>query len=122
MTNLTDLQSIAPQGIWDGIVSRAVHGEQLTLAIIELSAGGHVPEHRHEHEQIGVLVRGAITFRVGEETRELGPGGTWRVPGGVPHEAHAGPDGAIAIEAFAPPRSDWAQHDSLPPSAPLWPD
>lgn len=121
MMNLTELQSIAPQGIWDDVTSRAVHGEQLTFAIIELTAGAHVREHRHDNEQIGVLVQGSMTFRVGDETKELRPGGTWRILSGVPHEAHAGPDGAVAVEAFSPPRSDWQEHEALPPSAPRWP-
>ena len=29
------------------------------------------------------------------------------VPGGVPHAAMAGPGGAVALDAFAPPREEY---------------
>jgi len=63
-------------------------------------------------------VRGSMTFRIGEETRELRPGSTWVIPGDVPHEVSAGPEGAFAIELFAPPRADWAGLERLEPGPP----
>ena len=99
--------------IWDGVTAQAVEGERTTLAVIDLEPGSAVPEHSHENEQLGVLIRGSMRFRVGEETRELGPGDTWRIPGHVPHEVTAGPDGALAVECFAPARDDWAGLDRL---------
>jgi unsaturated pyranuronate lyase len=99
--------------IWDGVTAQAVEGDRSTLALIVLEAGGAVPEHRHQNEQLGILIRGALRFRVGDETRDLGPGGTWRIPGNTPHEVTAGPDGAVAVESFAPARSDWAGLERL---------
>jgi quercetin dioxygenase-like cupin family protein len=94
--------------IWDGVTAQAVEGERMTLAVIELEPGGAVPEHSHANEQLGVLVRGSMHFRAGEETRELGPGDTWRIRSHLPHEVTAGHDGALAVECFAPARDDWA--------------
>jgi quercetin dioxygenase-like cupin family protein len=94
--------------IWNGVSAQAVEGERMTLAVIELEPGSAVPEHSHANEQLGVLVRGSMHFRAGEETRELGPGDTWRIRSHVPHEVTAGPDGALAVECFAPARDDWA--------------
>jgi quercetin dioxygenase-like cupin family protein len=54
-----------------------------------------------------------MRFRVGDETRDLSPGGTWRIPGDVPHEVAAGPDGALAIESFTPLRDDWGGLERL---------
>ena len=75
-----------PLRIWDGIAARTVHGELVSFAVIELDPGSTVPEHRHENEQLGVLASGTMRFRIGDETRELGPGATWRIPANVPHE------------------------------------
>ncbi|HUZ84224.1 MAG TPA: cupin domain-containing protein [Gaiellales bacterium] len=100
--------------VWNGVVAQAVEGERATLAVIDLEPGSAVPEHRHPNEQLGVLVRGSVRFRVGDETRDLLPGGTWRILASVPHEVTAGPDGALAVECFAPARSDWAGLDRLP--------
>jgi quercetin dioxygenase-like cupin family protein len=117
-----DLASIAPQQIWEGVVSRTVHGERVTMALIELAPNSHVPEHSHGNEQMGVLVRGSMRMRIGEEIRELGPGDTWRVLGNVPHEVHTGPDGALALEVWSPPREDWKELERDEPRAPAWPE
>jgi quercetin dioxygenase-like cupin family protein len=121
MSNLSELKSIAPQTIWDGVSARSVKGERLTLAIIELEPGGHVPEHHHDNEQLGVVLQGTVTFRVGDQSRELGPGGTWRVLGGVPHEVRVGEQGAVVAEAFAPARADWEEIERESPREPRWP-
>ena len=99
--------------VWDGVTAQAVEGERTTLAVIDLAPGCAVPEHSHHNEQLGVLVRGSMRFRVGDETRELGPGATWRIPGDVPHGVTAGPDGALAIECFTPLREDWGGLERL---------
>jgi quercetin dioxygenase-like cupin family protein len=107
--------------IWDGVTAQAVEGDRMTLAVIDLEPGRAVPEHRHDNEQLGVLIRGAMRFRVGDETRDLAPGDTWRVLSNVPHEVTAGPEGALAVECFAPARTDWAVLERLPgrPAPPL---
>ena len=94
--------------IWDGITAQAVEGERTTLAVVDLEPNTTVPEHHHENEQLGVLVRGTMTFRIGDETRELEAGDTWRILSHVPHSVTAGPDGALAVECFTPVRDDWA--------------
>jgi unsaturated pyranuronate lyase len=100
--------------IWDGVTVQAVEGDRTTLALVDLEPNATVPEHRHDNEQLGVLVRGTMRFRVGDETRDLGPGDTWRILSNTPHEVTAGPDGAFAVESFVPARSDWATLDRVP--------
>jgi quercetin dioxygenase-like cupin family protein len=88
---------------------------------VELAPGATVPEHRHAHEQLGMCIEGSITFTVDGERRELGPGGTWRIGSDLPHDAVAGPDGAVVVDIFSPVRADW---DALPrsvPRPPRWP-
>jgi quercetin dioxygenase-like cupin family protein len=109
-----------PQRIWDGVAGRVVHGEQLTLGLVELDPGSVVPEHSHENEQLGILISGSCQFRVGDETRELGPGDTWSIPANTPHEVHTGPDGAVMIDVFAPVREDWKPLERFDRD-PLWP-
>jgi quercetin dioxygenase-like cupin family protein len=120
MSAFGELRAIRAQRVWDGIVGRSVHGDRITLGVIELDPGSVIPEHRHQQEQLGVLLEGSMTFRVGDETRELGPGATWRIASDVPHEVRVGPEGAVAIDVFAPVREDWLP---LPPvdRSPRWP-
>jgi quercetin dioxygenase-like cupin family protein len=91
------------------------------MAVVELDSGAVVPEHRHVNEQLGIVLSGIVVFRVGEETRELGPGETWRIPPDTPHEVEAGPNGAVVIDVFSPVRSDWAELEPSEPRSPRWP-
>jgi quercetin dioxygenase-like cupin family protein len=99
--------------IWHGVTVQAVEGDRTTLAVVDLEPGATVPEHRHDNEQLGVLIRGAMRFRVGDEVRDLAPGDTWRILSEVPHEVTAGPEGALAIECFTPVRGDWTSLERL---------
>ena len=116
-----ELGRLPPLPIWHGIAARAVAGERITLAVVELDPGAVVAEHAHENEQLGIVLQGTMSFRVGDEVQELGPGGTWTIPANTPHEATAGPDGAVVIDVFAPPRDDWSALEPLEARAPRWP-
>ena len=121
MSAFADIGAVPPQQIWDGVVGRAVHAERVTMSLIELEADAFVPEHHHEQEQVGMLLEGSLTFSIGDETKELGPGGTWRILANVPHSVVAGPQGAALFEVFAPPRDDWHAIEAQEPRAPRWP-
>ncbi|MDQ3691602.1 MAG: cupin domain-containing protein [Chloroflexota bacterium] len=121
MSDLADLKGIPPIQVFDGVRLRRVQGDLMTLAVVELDPNAVVPEHRHPNEQHGMVITGQMDFRVGDERRTLGPGGTWRIGADVPHEAHAGPDGAVVIDVFSPIRADWDTFPTLDPTAPVWP-
>jgi quercetin dioxygenase-like cupin family protein len=116
-----ELHAIPPQLLTEGYLARAFHGEHLTLAVVEIAPGAPLPEHQHVNEQFGMVIEGSLLFRVGEEERELQPGGTWRIPSGTPHSAVAGEQGAVVIDVFSPPRRDWSALDSFEPQTPRWP-
>jgi len=122
MANLVDLESIAPFDVWgDAVRARRVQGDKVTLAIVELAPNAVVPEHRHPNEQLGMVIQGSVTFTLDGETRDLAPGGTWRILADRPHVVQAGPEGAVVIDVFSPIRTDWDQFEPLEPRAPVWP-
>jgi quercetin dioxygenase-like cupin family protein len=116
-----DIAAIPPQQLADGYLARAVHGEQLTLAVVEVEPGAKLPEHQHENEQFGMVIEGSVEFRIGDETTTLAPGGIWRIPSGTPHSVTAGEVGAVVIDVFSPPRAEWLTHDLLEPQPTVWP-
>ena len=122
MSAFERIEQMAPLPVWQGIAARMVSGERLTLAVVELDPGAVVAEHAHENEQLGLLLHGSMAFRIGDEERELGPGDTWTIPSSTPHEAVAGPEGAVVIDVFAPPRDDWAALEPLAARLPRWPN
>jgi quercetin dioxygenase-like cupin family protein len=121
MSAFLDLSSIPPLVVTDGYLARAVHGEQLTMAVVEVEPGAVLPEHDHLNEQFGMVIEGTMHFRVGEETRTLGPGGIWLIPSGTPHTVTAGESGAVVIDVFSPVRADWAARELLEPKPTFWP-
>lgn len=122
MGNLVDLASVAPLEVWgDAVRARRIEGERITLAVVELAPNALVPEHRHAAEQLGLVIEGSVRFRIDDEIRELGPGGTWRILSDRPHEVVAGPDGAVVVDVFNPVRADWATLPVLDQTAPRWP-
>ena len=121
MRPFADLAELPLRQIWQSVAVRTVDGERLTLGIVELDPNAVVPEHRHDHEQLGMVLQGALEFRVGDERRELGPGGTWRIRSNVPHEVRVGPDGAVVVDVFAPVRRDWGDVEAAAGRSPRWP-
>jgi quercetin dioxygenase-like cupin family protein len=91
------------------------------MGVVELEPGSVVPEHNHENEQLGVVLSGSVVFRIGDETRDLVPGGMWRIPANTPHAVEAGPDGAVVIDVFAPVRREWETLERGEPRRPRWP-
>jgi quercetin dioxygenase-like cupin family protein len=121
VSSFDDLSTLDLQRIWDGVHVRVVHGDRITLGVIELDPNSVVPEHSHENEQLGMCLSGSLVFRVADESRELGPGETWTIPGNVPHEVQVGPEGAVVIDVFVPPREDWREAERVDARPPRWP-
>jgi quercetin dioxygenase-like cupin family protein len=121
MSAFSDLGTIEPQEIWDGVVGRTVHGERITLSYVELEPGVAVPEHSHENEQLGMVLKGSITFTVGDETLDLGPRQAWCITANVPHSVVAGPEGTVLVEIFSPVRSEWAGLPAAEQRPARWP-
>lgn len=121
MVPFDDLQLVSPQLLAEGYLARAVHGEHLTLAVVEVEPGAVLPEHQHANEQFGMVIEGSVVFRVGEETRTVEPGGLWRIPSDTPHTVTGGEAGAVVVDIFSPARDDWASRERLEPRPPRWP-
>ena len=116
-----NVDQLRPYQIWTGAVARAVHGDRITFAVVDVAASQDVPEHRHPNEQLGLVLKGSITMVIDGESRRLGVGDTYVIPGDVPHSASTGPEGATVIDVFTPVREDWEAVQRLQPSAGAWP-
>lgn len=90
-----------------GISAKIAWGENLMLSLVLLAPNAVVPEHSHSHEQMGMLVSGTMELSIEGKTRTLSGNEMYLVPGGVRHSARAGPEGAVALDAFSPPREEY---------------
>jgi quercetin dioxygenase-like cupin family protein len=121
MSTFQPLREISPQRIWDGVLARVVEGDKMSFAIVELGPNSVVAEHQHPNEQMGIVLQGTMTFTIGGEARLLHIGDTYNIPGGVPHHAVTGPDGAVVVDVFSPVRADWARFAKEAIQPPAWP-
>jgi len=92
-----------------GVSGRPLFGEGAMLNLIEFEPGATVPLHSHEHEQLGIILRGMQALVVGGVPHELGPLEGYVLPGGVEHSAYCGPEGALVLDVFRPVREDYRE-------------
>jgi quercetin dioxygenase-like cupin family protein len=121
MGTFTSFSAERPYKIWAGAVARAVHGDRITMAAVDLVPDLLVPEHQHENEQLGFVLEGSVTMIIGGQEKELQVGDAYRIPSNVPHSARSGPDGATVMDVFAPIRADWEKAERMEPSRGGWP-
>jgi len=93
--------------IFPGVDIFTAHGDKLMISLVEFEPHAVVEEHSHPHEQLGYMIEGEAQFIVGGLSRTVGPGGMWRIPGGVPHKVIAGDRPVRAIDVFYPIRDDY---------------
>ena len=90
-----------------GIAVQSVAGNQLHVAWIRIAPETALPLHSHPHEQIGVVLEGAIEVTIGGESRRVRPGEAYAVPGGVEHGGRTATEGVLVLETFTPVRDDY---------------
>ncbi|HEY5764478.1 MAG TPA: cupin domain-containing protein [Candidatus Deferrimicrobiaceae bacterium] len=98
---------ISPRELVPGVTAKIASGERIMFSLVTLEPNAVVPEHSHPHEQMGMMVSGTMEFSIAGETRTFSGDEIYLVPGGVPHRAVAGPDGAVALDVFSPPREEY---------------
>jgi len=107
MTGFWNPEKIAPKVLAPGVTAKIASGERMMLSLVTLAPGAVVPTHSHPHEQMGLMVSGTMEFTIAGEMRLLTGNEMYFVPGGVPHAAKGGPGGAVALDAFSPPREEY---------------
>ena len=100
-------EGIPPRTLAPGVTAKIASGEKMMFSLVTLAPDAVVPTHSHPHEQMGLMVSGTMAFTIAGETRVLSGNEMYFVPGGVPHAAKGGPGGAVALDAFSPPREEY---------------
>lgn len=105
-----DWSSMAPEHLNPGLVRRAIHTHNMTIARLEISKDVVVPEHHHVHEQVATVERGALKFTIEGRDLVLRAGESLAIPSNVPHGVVALED-TVVVDVFSPPREDWMRGD-----------
>jgi quercetin dioxygenase-like cupin family protein len=92
---------------WGNLAILKLTGEQthgaLTVVEVTMEPGRMAPPHVHHREDETFLVtRGQLTFQIGDQTLDAGPGDLVVGPRDIPHRFVAGADGATVLFLLAP--------------------
>jgi len=100
-----------------GLHVRMISGSEMMSCWNRIDPNVTLARHSHPNEQVGIVIEGAVTVTIGDQTRRLPVGEGYVGPADVEHDATTGPEGVVLIESFAPPRQGfldlaWAAHDA----------
>lgn len=103
---MSQITSIPPKTLAEGIKGHYAHGDKCTLGLVKLEKGSSVPLHSHLHEQITYIVKGQMQMMIDGKDCLLNEGAYYVIPSNVFHSAVALTDCEV-IDVFAPVREDY---------------
>lgn len=96
--------------VLEGIeIKTIVHGQGTLMTEFRLTRDAALPEHAHEQEQTGYLLKGRIRLFIDGTSQVMTPGDSWMIPSNVQHRAEILED-SVALEVFSPCRSDYLKY------------
>ena len=105
-----DLQTIAP-----GIRRFIFTLNQVQSIYFEIDPGVLIGQHSHVNEQMGMLIKGKMRWRIRGQERILQAPALYRIPSQEPHEVEIlGEEPALILDIFSPIREDFLKTE--PPS------
>lgn len=110
--NLNDPAQGIARVLAEGITTRVFPGDRAMLSIVRLEPNAEGKMHHHPEEQWGVLLEGSAERIQGGVKTTVKSGDFWRTPGDVPHTVKAGPEGAVILDIFSPPREEYRKAGS----------
>ena len=105
--NIDDLELGIFRELTAGITTRVFPGDEAMLSIVRVDPNAKGKVHSHIEEQWGFLIKGSLIRLQDGKQFEVNEGDFWRTPGGVMHGVIGGPDGAVILDVFAPPRIEY---------------
>jgi len=93
--------------IFGNVALRTLAGDHMQLSLVDVPPDGVVDWHSHPNEQMGMVVKGALVFHVGDEVKTLHAGDMYRIPGGVMHKVVSLDEPAQALDVFYPIRDEY---------------
>lgn len=111
---MKELKTVTPlvqqpgKALVPGLIGHYLHGQSMTLGVVEIKAGSLMDIHSHPHEQITYILEGELQMKIGEEDYLLSAGMSMVIPSHTLHGAQATVDCKV-LDVFAPVRDDYRQ-------------
>lgn len=90
-----------------GIKAHIISAEKITLSMASGEPNAQLPSHRHESEQMLIVMDGAIDLVVEGKQYHLEKGDVIVLPSNIEHKGYVSERGLSAIDVFSPPRHDF---------------
>ena len=90
-----------------GVTIQVASSERMTYSFLTFSPRSALKEHKHPHEQFGVVLEGRFELVIGNEKKVVKAGDTYVIPPNVPHSGVAFDAPARVLDVFSPPREDY---------------
>ena len=110
--NLHDLSQGIARDLASGVRTRIFPGENVMVSVVRISPNRAGEIHSHPQEQWGVMLEGSGVRIQGGVEHEVKAGDFWQTPGSVPHGFRGGPEGALILDIFSPPRDEYRKAGS----------
>lgn len=101
------LKDLKPKEPVKGISVRSVYLDDVMLTYMEFKPGSVIPEHKHPHEQITLILEGGMDMTVGREKKTILKGDIVSVPANVVHSALVLDEFTVTVDAWSPAREDY---------------
>ncbi len=89
-----------------GLKSHIVSAEKVMVSFVTAEPNSYLPPHRHQSEQITVVMDGTIDFIVDGKLYHLKKGNVVTIPSNIEHGGYISDNGCRVIDVFSPPRQD----------------
>lgn len=101
------LEDVPFTELMKGARSRLIAGERLMVSFIEMEPNMEFPLHRHESEQIMIVMEGSMLQTLGDKKVKVCKGDVLVIESNELHGGQVSEEGCKAIDIFAPPRQDY---------------
>ena len=101
-----DWDTMKPEEITELYRRKVALGENITVARVEVMQGATTQPHKHESEEVIVVLKGSWRFFLPNGEVTLGPNQVLSIPPGVEHASEVLED-TVALDICSPTRVDW---------------
>ncbi len=121
--NFYDLKNIENDAVSSSYFRKAVYGESLAVARVEVKKGEVTQPHSHDNEEVIYVLKGEWLFHLPEGDVTLKDDQMLCIPAGVIHSSEVIED-TEAVDICAKDRADWRTGQDRPlhvnPEESLW--
>jgi quercetin dioxygenase-like cupin family protein len=105
--SITKYRDVPMIDLVPGIRTHVVYADRIMLSFLTGQPNSYMPNHRHESEQLMVILDGALDLVIEGKLYHMEKGDVVTLPSNIDHAAYLSDKGVKVIDIFSPPRQDF---------------